>query len=417
MVRALRPTAPMQRHRLFRVLAVCASLGASCSPGNTMELDSGGSDARGPAQDATFLAPDAPPRPDAGPPIVHDCSSLPSAGTWESLTIPTPPGFVLPDDEMGVIIAGVEVDPHAPGVIYMGLALYPRIVGLGLWRSEDCGASWGQVATGALADEINSGTQYTILFDPRDPDVIVSQSFYGTGHLYRSANRGVDWTDITPTGTGVPGFVQVASMDPHDPDHLLLTFHADCQAPHAAFCLAESRDQGASWRIIDGPAALRAWSEAAGPMIIDERTWLVTVPSSGDGGVFYTNDAGQSWDRVIGYPGCAPGLIRPGDAEPLYLACLDNLGLQRSADGHTWTHVEGSPAANGFIRTEDTWFASFNGDRSGHPIFSAPTSNETQWTRIETPTMVGGTRFAYDGTHRVLFANADPGELWRVVLE
>jgi hypothetical protein len=50
-------------------------------------------------------------------------------------------------------------------------------------------------------------------------------------------------------------------MDPADPLHILLTFHAICSAPYNETCLGETTDGGKTWRLINGDPS---WSLQSG---------------------------------------------------------------------------------------------------------------------------------------------------------
>jgi hypothetical protein len=343
--------------------------------------------------------------------VVHDCASLAAPGVFESIAPPVPSDFVLPEGRH-VSVAGVAVEPRAAGVVYLSTSTDARPGGFGLWRSEDCGATWSRVATGRNADAINSGSQYTILFDPRDPNVLISQSFYGTGHLYRSTNRGADWDDISPSVSGAPSFVQVASMDPTDPDHLIVTFHEDCGPPASAMCLAETHDGGASWRLVNGPPSLDAWVEAAGPIVIGGDRWLLPVQGTA---VFFTEDAGATWETVLEYPGCYARLVSDGGR--YYLGCKDHLGIQVSDDGRTWTHVPSSPAGSGLVHAGGHWFSSYVNDTSGQPFYRATDGDLSSWTRLDVSSRQGAGTAVYDETHHVAYFACSTAGLWRTVSE
>jgi hypothetical protein len=355
---------------------------------------------------------------DGAPPA--SCKNLGASGDWQAVPLPIPSGV-----SASLHGTGVAVDPARPGVVYVAPAA--ALTGYGLFRSDDCGATWTKPATGRNADAINSGSHYTFLFDSRNPDILITESFYGSGHLYRTTDRGVDWDNITPTVTGAPGFVQMAAMDPDNPDHLLMSFHENCTGAYAPVCLAETTDQGGSWRLVKGPSQVTGWGEGAGVVVISEKNWLYANP---DGGLYTTIDAGATWTQVYGYPGCMPTMTRSG--ADMFLGCNNgcgtpcssNRGVEHSTDGVTWKNVAApntvSPRATALIAVGARLYASSDADTSGRPVYTAPVSDPSRWTNLPASLPVGFNVFAYDATSHLLYAGAQSGttntSLYRVVL-
>src|SRR5882672_6124386 len=88
-------------------LAACTDAAGVSQPGQTLPSP----DASSPPPGAADAGADAsrPPPPEAGPPMVHDCSSLPSAGTWVKINPPNagPSSFMM------------ATDPHANGTVWV----------------------------------------------------------------------------------------------------------------------------------------------------------------------------------------------------------------------------------------------------------------------------------------------------------
>src|SRR6185503_2047946 len=89
-------------------------------------------------------------------------------------------------------------------------------------------------------------------------------------------------------------FVAQIAMDRGNSQHLLMSFHASCNAPHAAACFAETSDGGATWKIVDG---LAQWTGGEGHTVYfldGGTTWLFASQTDGlwrtaDGGAHWTN--------------------------------------------------------------------------------------------------------------------------------
>jgi photosystem II stability/assembly factor-like uncharacterized protein len=374
-----------------------------------------GADATAPSSDAQ--APDAHSSDDAQPPppAVLPCDSIADAstGTWDDITPPvgrqpidrstgeSPQPGEGPDWGSGA----VSVHPTNFGVIF---AAVPRN---GIWQSNDCGATWAKADTGANAAAIDSGNQYWIRIDPVAPNNLYVQDFQGTGvSLFKSSNGGTDWAALFPKGFQAGGYGINLSLDPGDHLHALAIFHANCSAPYNGGCVAETKDGGATWRVVNGP--LNQWGEAARAYILDTNTWL---HASGNG-LFYTSDSGQTWTKVA--PGGTDGNLYRSANGTYYLGAQQ--GIISSPDGHTWTTIPSTPPSTIVIGTGTTLYAGNLSSKGTHVLSSAPEANPKTWTPVTTPNMylLGGPwQMAYDSKHKLLYmANLHSG-LWRSRVE
>ena len=130
---------------------------------------------------------------------------------------------------------------------------------VGVWISEDGGASWSRHAEGLvpryLPEEARTDSimhcVHKIQQAPKQPDTFYMQ-FHGG--VYRSDDGGRAWTDIGDAGSenGLPadfGFPLVA--DPRDPDRALvipLVSDVDRVPPDGNLRVYETRDRGNSWQ-------------------------------------------------------------------------------------------------------------------------------------------------------------------------
>jgi hypothetical protein len=338
-------------------------------------------------------------------PMPLPCDQLPAKGTWQEIT---PQGA-------GPGASSVAVDPLHPGVLYAGTVAQMNVwggPGNGLWKSSDCGASWKHVDTGQNAAKVDPGSLVYILMSRTDSSLMYTNSLYGGLGIYKSTNGGVDWSDITPKGQGLPDFVMGEALDPSDGNHLLMTYHLNCSAPHASLCMGETLDGGTTWRIFDGPPEVQGWAEQAGLFFLDRSKWLFGAPSNG---LFYTADAGAHWEKKLGGPGCHGfgKLIQAGGK--YFLPCWG--GVAQSPNGIDWEVITGSPHALSLELAEDTLYASFVVDSSGSPFWSAPVSNPKTWTTVATGHKFndGAFHMAYDASHHALYIASFHGGVWRVV--
>src|SRR5688572_22876905 len=183
----------------------------------------------------------------ARPPVVLDCEGLAATGTWQDIT---PPGISKQD-------YGAQkfaVDPVNAGIVYLGSDVQ------GVWKTQNCGASWTHVNTGSNAEAVDGGRHWCFGLDHEDPETLYLCNGYGNEFvgLMKSTNAGVDWEEVYPAKADprkfrdVPAHVGGMVMDPRNPKHILIDFHEECEGSHPPYCIGETYDGGETWRLIDG---------------------------------------------------------------------------------------------------------------------------------------------------------------------
>jgi hypothetical protein len=350
---------------------------------------------------------------------VTACDSLAAVGSWEEITPPVAP---LPDAEPCPYGGAFVMNPQDPAMLYVGSC------NQGIWKTEDCGASWTHINTGNNGATLDAGRQWTFAIDPGDPEVLYTNSGYGAFHngAFKSTNGGVDWEVLWPPADpafeGIVAYDFVASvvLDPFDSQHLLVSFHATCAPPHSEACFAESPDGGASWRWVDGQPQ---WVGGEGQFVyfLDASdTWLWGSQSNG---LWRTVDAGASWVAVTDDMAQGHGagqLYRAADGT-FYLPVL--AGILRSTDGVAWDIVPDSGSVMaGLTGNGTTMWASrgFPWDPSDDlylPFWSASEADGTTWTQMDTPVLSNGGALAYDPDHQLLYSSNLGAGVWRVVVE
>jgi len=187
---------------------------------------------------------------------------------------------------------GIAADPSVPGKIIAGINYtYDQPFELSwpgaIFISYDYGATFQ-----AVEADIPRGAMEVFNFAPSDPAVVYAA---GYGGILRSANGGLNWTDITPAGLPRGQFTNLA-VHPTDPNTILTSIHGTGET----------------------------------------------------GGVFRSTNGGQSWQRIAPYSGWA--LIYTTGAPPvLYLGGMDGLWSSRD-DGLTWTRAAGDLASANMTR-------------------------------------------------------------------
>ena len=180
------------------------------------------------------------------------CDGLGAVGQWENIT---PPNIKLEPPYTGPITA-LE-DPQNSGTIYT--TTYRS----GVFKSTDCGATWTKTNTGRNGAHLDTGAIWSAVIDPVAPKTLYALTGYGDAGLWKTTNAGVNWDQILPSGTGMPGFVARVNLDPTNHLHVIINFHDNCTMGHTPVCIGESKDGGATWKVLDFPTSLKNGREKA----------------------------------------------------------------------------------------------------------------------------------------------------------
>jgi photosystem II stability/assembly factor-like uncharacterized protein len=309
---------------------------------------------------------------------------------------------------------GLVVDPINTGTVYMGAGKADDFfTPAGVWKTNDCGATWTAIATGPGSELVNNGRQWTWLIDPFNSGVVYTTSGYGSNGFYKSIDGGVSWTDVTPKGDGAPGFVGgPAQMDPANPNHLLLTWHAPCGAyeDHIG-CFAESKDGGATWKEHYGNPS---WGEEVRVYVLHDNTWIITHD-----GLTRTDDGGATWTKVSDQTagGHSSGNLYRSTTGAYYIGAGN--GIARSTDdGLSWSLAPAGSYVMGLTSDGTTMYAGV-----AHGLMTSPESDGVNWTLIDSPfgDVIEGCFLDYDRDHDFLYASCHGGSypngtngLWRM---
>jgi len=348
---------------------------------------------------------------------VRSCpSGMPAVGVWQEITppqiklVPHPPGEFT--GSAGIV--AVAVNPLDPATVYAAGGHQKCCVdgSDGIFKSTDCGVSWKKINTGINGTQLDSGWQWSsgIVLSFKNPNVMYTQSGYGAEGLFKSTDGGVNWAQLFgPTSeiarTVGANFTENVAMDPTDPEHLVVTFHADCTGPFGPMCMAETTDGGNKWRLFKGPT--NGWQEAAGAMVLNKTTFLYGSGS----GLYFTEDNGAIWEKVA--PAGYFQLYR-SPTGTMYVGTGQDIISSR--DGHTWTSLPNSPRATNVFGDGTALFSSFMNDIAGQPIWTAMESKGGAWSNVKTPPIRQGTTwFDYDSQHHILYSANLNGGLWRTV--
>ncbi len=315
--------------------------------------------------------------------------------TWEPIFDDAPTGSV----------GDVAVSPSHPEVIYVGtgegLHRPDLAVGDGIFKSTDGGESWRHIG---LPDVQQVGR---IIVHPTDPDIVFVA---GLGHPYgpneergvfRSTDGGDRWERVLFIDQNT-GAIQV-EFDPTNPDIIFADMWDHREGPweNASFSgpnsgLFKSTDGGTTWRHIT--EGLPGPEEGLGRIGVgiapsDPRRMYATVDATTDGGVYRSDDGGESWRwvsgdrRVWGRGGdFAEIRVHPDDPNRVFAG---NIASYRSDDGGlNWTSIKGAPGGDDYHRiwinpkdgdvmlfvTDQGATVTVNGGRTWSSWYNQPTS-------------------------------------------
>jgi hypothetical protein len=331
------------------------------------------------------------------------CNNLGAPGTWKNIT---PPGY-----NADYRPAAFVVDPNT-GLVYLGTDAFSTN-SKGVQRSVDCGETWEHVSTGNGSDAINGGRQWTFQINHLDGRIMYTNSGYHRLGLWKSYNGGIDWTDVTPKGDGAPGFAGDLQMDPEDPEHLLLTWHAACNGLNNEFgyndqvgCFHESKDGGRTWK---GHYGSPKWGAEVRVLLLHGSTWVVLASN-----VLRTTNGGMSFESVAGNSlgGHSSGTLSRTKNGAYFIGT--QFGAYRSApgsDGREWSPVGGQWVHD----IEDTGTMLYM-PQIVSGIRTSPSGDGITWQEMGAgPTNCG--RTGYDPLHKTLYLECGSNGFWRMAVE
>jgi photosystem II stability/assembly factor-like uncharacterized protein len=269
------------------------------------------------------------------------------------------------DDQPTGSVGAVAVAPSNPDVLYVGsgegLQRPDLSTGDGVYKSTDGGKTWNNVG-------LRDGQQISaILIDPRDPDrvfVAVLGHPYGPNPergVYRTTDGGKTWDKVLGGGENT-GAVALA-FDPSDARTVYAALWESRQGPWEngswqgpGSGVYKSVDGGWIWHPLTKglPGAEQRLGRigiAVAPS--DPKRLYAIVDARPQGGVYRSDDAGESWQRVNAEPRVwgrgsdfAEVKVDPKNKDIVYVA---NTSAYRSTDGgHSFTAFKGAPGGDDY---------------------------------------------------------------------
>jgi hypothetical protein len=323
----------------------------------------------------------------------------------------------------GTVGAAVIVDPFDSRRVWLGTGGENDEI----WRSDDCGATFtrvntgpGSVGNGTSTGGVGDGAQWSMQADPVSQGVLYATSGYGAQSMWKTTDGGTSWTDVLAASeyntVADYRFVNNVSLDPTNHLHVVVSTHGGCKAPYDPSCIAETKDGGATWRLLKAP---EGWVEGGGLILAKGDQWIWCGSS-----LMVTTNAGATWNKsaLAGGGSCeAEYTIRafvPASNGKYYLGSRN--GVLRSSDAATWEHV---PNTNGFmVMVTQGSKKLFAANQWAPSIKWATLDKDDTWTELGAPPQIsqgsdGGIPFlAYDDAHAILYASMFSGGVARMVV-
>ncbi|HLG14809.1 MAG TPA: glycoside hydrolase [Blastocatellia bacterium] len=270
------------------------------------------------------------------------------------------------DDQPTGSIGALAVAPSDPNIVYVGsgegLQRPDLSTGDGVYKSTDAGKTWRHLG---LRDGQQIGA---IIVDPRDPNrlfVAVLGHPYGPNEergVFRSTDGGDTFHKVLYKDENA-GAIALA-FDPSNPQTVYADLWSARQGPweNGAWQgpgsgLFKSTDGGNTWRQLT--KGLPTFEQGLGRIGFciapsDPRRMYATVDASPQlGGIYRSDDAGESWRRVSNDPrpwgrgsDFAEIKVDPKNPDVVYSA---NIVTWRSTDGgQNWTGFRGAPGGDDY---------------------------------------------------------------------
>jgi len=248
-----------------------------------------------------------------------------------------------------VAVAG---DPAKPLVFYFGA------VDGGVWKTANGGQTWRNITDGR-SDIASVGALAVAPSDPNVLYVGSGEAdwredlTYGDG-MWRSTDGGRTWQHL---GLEDARHIAAVRVDPRDPDLVYVAAMGHAFGPNATRGVFRSQDGGKTWKkllfVDDSTGAIDLGVDPANPRILYAALWKAQrfpwgfAAGGGKSGLWKTSDGGETWTDISG-----------SDGLPLRPLGRIGITVSPANPSRLWASVEAPDSGGGIFRSEDagkTW--------------------------------------------------------------
>ncbi len=269
------------------------------------------------------------------------------------------------------------------GVPSQGRTFYMGVASGGVFRTTDGGTNWvpitdGKIPLGSIGSIAVAESNPNIIYVGTGSDGVRSNVSTGRG-MYKSIDNGATWQFIGLYNAGQIGSVRI---HPTNPDIVWVAAYGDIFKPNNERGIFKTIDGGKSWKktlyVSDSTGAMDVELQPGNPDVvfawmnrIERKPWSI-ISGSREGGFYKSTDGGDNFTKIVG--GLPNELIGKGNlavtaANPnrLYalVEALPGGGLYRSDDaGQSWTMVNSTPG----LITRPFYYTTLNADPSNADV-------------------------------------------------
>ncbi len=245
------------------------------------------------------------------------------------------------------------------GVLGQPDLYYQGATGGGIWRTTDSGGTWENISDGYFGSSIGaiavSAWDNNVIYVGGGEKTVRGNVSYGTG-MWKSEDAGKTWASIGLTDSErIPRI----AIHPKNPDLVYAAVLGHLHGPNENRGVYRSKDGGDSWEKIlyvnDQAGAVDLVMDSSNPRVLYAATWRVirtpySLESGGEGShLWKSTDGGDTWDQLTdqdnGLPGGTLGIIgvTVSHVNPDRLWTIiehENGGVFRSEDGgQSWRKI------------------------------------------------------------------------------
>jgi photosystem II stability/assembly factor-like uncharacterized protein len=253
-------------------------------------------------------------------------------------------------------VTAVTGVPSQPKTFYMGVASG------GVFRTTDAGLTWtpisdGQIPLGSVGSIAVADSNPDIIYVGTGSDGVRSNVSTGRG-IYKSIDGGKTWAFAGLRDGGQTGAIRI---HPSNPDIVVAAMTGDIFKANAERGVFKTVDGGKSWKktlyLTDQIGAMDVEFQPGNPSVVyawmsrlERKPWTI-ISGGKEGGFYKSANGGDTFAKIS--TGLPTGLIGKGNLAPtaanpnrLYalVEALPGGGLYRSDDaGQTWALVNATP--------------------------------------------------------------------------